>query len=137
MPAFTDHKIAAGWNNAGSLTKVGLIVATSNIAFPEPSGAQGGYNAGTIKQRMDLQLVVTGFNREQWMFNMLTYPQYRYLQTTYFAGGFSGKLTIRTRWQENSYANYNCVGQLAHDNLQTTQQGYLMVGLTLLDLVAI
>jgi hypothetical protein len=134
---FTDYKIAAGVSNTGGLAPIGSIVATSNIAFPEPAGAQGSYTPGIIKIRLDQQLVTVGKSRQVWLLYGLTFEQYRYLQSTYCGGGFSGKVTIRTRWQHTSYANYNAVLQLQHENLQETIQGYASVALTFVDLVVI
>lgn len=134
MPAFTDYSIAAGWNNVDDLEPIGLVVATSNIAFPEPAGAQSGFVPGIIKIRFDQVPVTVGLNRQRWVFGNLTYEQYRYLQTAYFGDGFGGKVTVRTRWQRQDYDNYNAIAQLRATDLQATFQGYASVFLDFVDL---
>src|ERR1051326_6908038 len=102
MTHFTEYSIASGWDAVDDLEPIGEILPMGSITFPEPAGAQSRFAPGIIKQRLDNQLVVVGFNRQEWLLWGLVYKQYRYLQDTYCSGGFSGKLTVRTRWQEQS-----------------------------------
>ena len=135
MPAFTEYAIAAGWNNAAGFVKIGLIVATSNIAFAEPA-AQQGYTPGQVIPRLDLLTTTVGISSQLWTLGM-TWEQYRYFQTTYCAGGFGGKMTVKTRWQNTAYANYNAVVRLQSENLNFNMTGFEDVQLTFFDLRAI
>ena len=130
MPAFTDYQIAAGHNNVAGLQKLALVVATSNIAFPDPA-AQQNYNPGKTVMRLDLKTTKVGVKSQIWMMGV-TWEQYRYMQTTY-----EGYVTIRTRWQNNAYANYNASLIVPTENLQFTLNGYANVPFLLMDLRAI
>jgi len=63
MPTFTDYKIAAGWNQSGSLTLIGGITATSDVKFAEPA-AQQNFSPGRILTRLDLLTSAVGVNSQ-------------------------------------------------------------------------
>ena len=101
----TQYAMAPGWDaDEEDLEFIGEIVPEGDIAFPEPIGAQSGFNPGVIKQRLDLMLTRVGVNRQTFLLGGITYPQYRHIQATYCGGGYSGKVTLQTRWQGNDYA---------------------------------
>jgi hypothetical protein len=102
------YKIAAGYNNAGSLVNIETIVPTGDSAFWPPEG-YGGYRPGESVVRADGTEYVAGFASTVWHFKRLTRAQYSYLQSTYCGGGWSGKVTIATRIGATSYANYNAI----------------------------
>jgi hypothetical protein len=139
MPAFTDYKIAAGHNNAGGLTLIGLIVPAGDIAFPEPT-ARLSYSPGVRRVRLDQQLYVAGFPAQTWEMPFLSLPQYQYLKTTYCGGGYSGLVTVRTRWNAGAYAHFNAVLQVPLEpELESLQAGnkWVRVPLKLMNLVAL
>lgn len=135
MPTFTDYKIAAGWDQAGSLALIGGITATSDVKFAEPA-AQQNYSPGKPLLRLDLNTTMVGVSSQVWIMGV-TWLQYTYLRTTYCAGGYGGKVTIRTRWQGGNYANYNSVLSIPTENLNFTLNGYSNVPFTFYDLRAI
>lgn len=137
MTTFTLHALAAGHDNIAGLTLIGAIVPSSDIHFPEPSGAQHGYKPGLLRIRLDGKAHEVGFNSETWLMSHLTFPQYKYLKTTYCAGGYRGFVTVKTRWQQNSYDEYNATIIIPQeDTLSKTYQGYENVPITFQDLVA-
>lgn len=135
MPTFTEYKIAAGNNNAAGLALIGGITATNDIPFAEPA-AQQNYRPGRLVLRLDTLTSEVGINSQMWMMG-LTWLQYTYLRATYCGGRYSGKVTIRTRWQGGSYANYNATLHIPTENLNFTLNGYSSVPLTFIDLRAI
>lgn len=106
MPVFQDYQIAAGHNNAAGLVNIGAITPSSGIPFPEPV-ARPNYTPGNHKIRLDGLDYVTGYAAHTWLMPFLDWRHYAYLQTTYCAGGYSGLVTIRTRYMSVAYANYN------------------------------
>lgn len=107
MPWF-DYQIAAGNNNAAGLTNIESITPSGNIAFPPPA-ARGYKNPGTRRVRGNGVSTYTGYVSQIWRMVSLTYEQYAYLKTTYCGGGYSGPVTVRTRFGTAAYANYNAV----------------------------
>lgn len=137
MPAFQDYKIAAGHNNAGSLVNIGLIVPSSHIAFIEPI-ARPNWNPGIQRIRLDVITYSAGFISQKWVMGILTFQQYDYLLSTYCGGGQSGHVTIRTRYRNHAYANYNATLHVpTPDELQSTGQGYQIVPLTFRKIIAL
>ena len=108
MVAFFDYKIAAGNNNAAGLVNIGTITPSSGILFPEPV-ARPNYTPGVHKIRLDGLDYQAGYASHVWMMPFLDWRHYDHLRTTYCAGGYSGKVTIRTRYMLVSYANYNAI----------------------------
>jgi hypothetical protein len=137
MPAFFDYKIAAGWNNAGSLTNIGAVVPSSNIRFFEPV-ARPSWNPGTIKIRLDALTYVAGYPSQVWLFQFMTFAQYAHFRTTWCGGAYSGKVTIRTRYQNANYFNANAIAILpVPDSFQATGQGYQNVSVLMRKIIAI
>ena len=137
MPAFHDYKIAAGWNNAGGLVNIGTIIPPGNIRFFEPV-ARGNWNPGLRRVGLDGHVSTAGFRSQIWLIQSMTYAQYDYLLSTFCAGGFSGNVTVRTRFRTTGYANYNAILEVpAADELDDTGRNYFSVRLLLKRLVAI
>lgn len=130
MPTFTEYKIAAGHDNAAGLTLIGSITATSNIQFAEPA-AQQLYKPKRSLLRLDGLVTKVGKDAQEWMMGV-TWEQYRYMQDTY-----EGAVTIRTRWQNKAYANYNAYLIVPTENLNFTLNGYSNVAFLFYDLVAL
>ena len=139
MPTFTDYRIAAGHNNAAGLTKLGKITPSGDIPFTEPT-AKLNYSPGTARLRLDAGIYAAGFKSQEWTLGFVTLKQYDYLKTTYCAGGYSGLVTVRTRWNSGSYANYNATLQLPTEaQLEQFRGGnkWVNVPVKLMNLVAI
>lgn len=111
----TDYKIAAGYNEAGTLAAITGIIPTDDQVFLEPLGF-GFYSAGEFRPRADGLRYLAGFGSTKWIFSALTPAQYAYLRTTYCNGGYSGKVTIRTPTGTTTWANFNAVMQLPMPN---------------------
>jgi hypothetical protein len=137
MPAFTDYSIAAAWNNAAGLVKVGLIVPASHIAFFEPVGRPS-WNPGITRIRLDAMNYQAGYESQEWLFQLMTFAHYAHFRTTYCGGGYSGKVTIRTRYQNTAYFNANAIAALPPaPELQSTGQGYQNVIVTMRKIIAL
>jgi hypothetical protein len=137
MPAFTSYSIAAGHNNAAGLVVVGLIVPSSHIAFFEPV-ARPSWNPGITRIRLDAMNYQAGYDSQEWLFQFMTFAHYAYFRTTYCGGGYSGKVTIRTRYQTASYFNANAIASLPlPSQLQSTGQGYQNVPVVMRKIIAL
>jgi hypothetical protein len=137
MPAFQNYQIAAGWNNAAGLVNIGLIVPSSHIAFVEPI-AKPNWNPGIQRIRLDGLSYSAGYSSQTWTLGFVTLQQYDYLLSTYTGGGQSGKVTIKTRYRNHAYANYNAIMSIPiPDELQATGQLYQSVPVTFRKLVAL
>lgn len=136
MPAYTDYALAAGNNNAAGLVKVGLIIPSSHIAFDEPI-ALPNFNPGIRKIRMDQHVYITGYKYQVWIFGFITYIQMDYLISTYGGGGYSGDVTIKTRYRSGSYFNANAVIDIPTEGLISTGIGYQSVAIQLRKIIPI
>lgn len=103
-----ETKIAAGNNNAAGLALVTALVTSPAIPFVEPrvvahtwSGAKR-VSAGTGQIRR------AGFKRLEWHFDFLWIVQFKHLYDTYQSLN-SGQVTIRTVFNNVTWANYNAV----------------------------
>jgi hypothetical protein len=108
--AIYDYRIAAGHNNTAGLVNVEDIAPPGDRAFYPPS-AYSSYNVGAIRLRLDGTAYTAGMPSVEWLFDVMTRAQWRYLQDTYTVGGnsHSGKVTVRTRDMDGAYTNYNAV----------------------------
>ena len=101
-----DAKIAAGFNQAGSLVLITSLTGTDGAAFLEPltvplvnRGARRFTGAGRVQR--------VGFEVVQWQ-SYVSLGQYATLQTTY-----ERDVTVRTTKGAVTYANYNAYLQLS------------------------
>lgn len=139
MPTFTDYQISAGNNNAAGLTKLGKITPSGDIPFCEPT-ARLNYSPGMRRLRLDGTIYAAGWKSQEWTLGFLTLKQYDHLKTTYCGGGYSGLVTVRTRFNSGGYANYNAVLQLPTEaELEQNRGGnkWTNVPLKLMNLVAL
>lgn len=137
MVAFQDNKIAAGNNNAVGLVNIGLIVPSSHIAFIEPI-ARPNWNPGIQRIRLDALTYSAGYPAQVWIMGIVTFQQYDYLLSTYCGGGQSGKVTVRLRYRNHAYANYNAVLHVpVPDTFQSTGQGFQNLQLLFRKLIAL
>lgn len=96
MPVY-DYRIAAGHNVAlASLVNIESLAPAGDVAFYPPRSF-GTYTAGAVRVRTDGRVYLAGYPSVVWRFGLLTRAQFRYLQTTYCGGGYSGAVTIYTR----------------------------------------
>lgn len=96
MPVY-DYRIAAGHNvPLASLINIETIIPSGDVAFYPPR-AWGNYSAGAVRIRTDGHVYLAGYPSVIWRFGLMTRRQFRYLQTTYCNGGYSGAVTIYTR----------------------------------------
>lgn len=113
MPQY-DYRIAAGHGVAlVSLTNIESITPTNDIAFRAPR-AFGLRDVGIFKIRGDGLNYTAGYASVIWRFDVLSWRQYEYLQTTYCNSAFDGKVTIYTRTSKTSstYTRYNAILKL-------------------------
>lgn len=104
-----DYQIAAGINNEAGLVNLETVTVVGDT---KPFFAPVGYSSfkpGVRKIRSDGTLAITGFPSAYWIIPIVTRKQWEYVQDTYCNGGYSGKVTIRTRIGRAAYANYNAV----------------------------
>ncbi len=113
MPSYApwqEYAIAAGWNNTALLKTIESITPPSDRPF-YPVNGYSSFNPGAIRIRGDGSIYLAGYPSCGWRFSAMTRKQYQYLMSTYTVGGnsYSGKVTIRTRKDDGTFANYNAV----------------------------
>lgn len=114
-----QYQIAAGWNNASGLRGLeGVFIANDFIPF-KTFKSWGNFNPGDAVVRGDGTVVFDGYPSCVWMFSIITRLQVQYLQDTYCAGSYSGKVTIKTSTDNvnattalPAFENYNAVLRL-------------------------
>lgn len=107
---FQDYQLAAGHDNAGGLTNVETTIPASQQQTFLPQG-RGNFDEGVLRVRGDGLTYLTGFQAFSWPLDVLPYAQWDFMRTTYTTGGnsFSGKVTVRTRLIDGTYANFNAL----------------------------
>ena len=104
---YPDYKLAAGHNNAAGLAVVEGVKPSGDIyAFTYPKSLGTG-DPGQRETREDGLDYFAGYLYDEWHYAVMTRIQRNYLRTTYCASGYSGKVTVRTRVDAETYANYN------------------------------
>lgn len=109
MALQSNLQIAAGNDNAAGLTAIESVLTLTSSARGIVQ-SWGNYTKGIQKFRADGTIYNAGFPSTRWVFPVLGFAQYVYLQTTYCggAGNYSGLVTIKTNAISNStYTNYN------------------------------
>lgn len=97
-----DFRIGAGNGLAlAALTNIEMLEK-----IPPPTHT---YSPGVYRTRGDGTLYIAGYASVLWTFAALTRPQVTFLQTTYCASGYSGKVTIYTRTGGTAYTRYSAV----------------------------
>ena len=109
--AIQGYQWAAGWDATGSFQNVEDDLPTYDGGYPVLVQGRGMYSPGTIKVRADKLREVVGFASFTWLLAALTVAQYDHIQSNYTTGGnsYSGAVTVRTRSNDDSYANFNAV----------------------------
>jgi|SRR6056297_320076 len=133
-----QYKIAVGNNNAAGLTALESITPAGDNNFA-PLRIYWNYNPGDRRIRADGTLYHAGFPSQLWRARVLTKLQWLYLKDTYCNSGYSGAVTIRTRFGDpDTYANYNAILTLPKE-IDTTQTSrvYVDVDLVFTRLVAL
>ena len=121
--AYQDYRIAAGHNNAAGLVNIEAIT-TGGLYFP-PVRSRTTYEQGQAVERADGTLTFDGKPTVEWVMQALEPVMYSYLKTTYCAGGYSGLVTIRTRTDGTTYANFNALLRLPMPNaLRSSEAGW-------------
>lgn len=114
-----QYQIAAGNNNTAGLVALESITPAGDIQFA-PVRAYWNYTPGSQRTRADGTLYFAGFASQAWICRVLTKAQWQYLKTTYCNGGYSGEVTIRTRFgNPDAYANYNAILNLPVESATT------------------
>lgn len=123
MPRY-GYQIAAGYGNTAGLINIETIIPTGDRAFFAPV-AYNNYKPGIRKIRTDGLLYISGFGTSYWILPAATRPQIELLQDNYCAGGFNGKVTIRTRINRRVYANFRAILSLPDpDTMRRIFLGY-------------
>jgi len=133
MVHFSQHQIASGFNNVAGYDYVGELVGSDGLQFSEPVGANHGFNPGKVIVRLDGLTATAGKNKQTFVMGM-SFAQYIYLQDTYLGGGFSGKVTVRTRWMDNAWDDYNAILTIQSEGMPPVWGGYREVQWTYSDL---
>ena len=109
----SDHKWAAGFNNAAGLALVSSDVPSfQGVVFRVRSKP---LDEGIVRTRGDKTAGVYGFQTVIWYVDAMSDQQYLYIRSTYTPGGtgLSAKMTIRTLTGYPSgvatYANFSAV----------------------------
>lgn len=105
MPIVTfEAKIASGYDNVAGLTLITSLSASS-IPFMECNElVDVAYTRGQAKVSTTGRVRYAGYPSKTWVSSLLWLPQWDYLRSTY-----EGEVTIRTRLNGNTYANYNAI----------------------------
>jgi len=133
-----SYQIAVGNNNAAGLTSLEALTPASDTHFA-PVRVYWNYDPGARRIRSDGTLYHAGFPSQVWQASVLTKSQWQYLKATYCNSGYSGAVTIRTRFSDpTTYANYNAILTLPKE-IETQQRSrvYIDVALTFTRLVAL
>lgn len=102
--AVDDNQIASGWNNAAGLVNIETLVDSNGVyVAPLLYGGLGNYTRGLRRVGSDGVVYYEGYAVKVWTSVFLTYLQYDVVLA------YSGKVTLRTRLNSGSYANYNAV----------------------------
>lgn len=104
MPEWTSEaKIAAGYNNAGSLALVTSLATTPAIPFLEVQTLKGN-RRGVPRVATSGVPRRSGSKSTQWVSSLLWVVQF-----TYLVANYEGKVTIRTTLNNVTWANYNAI----------------------------
>jgi hypothetical protein len=106
-----NYKLAAGYNQAGSLaTLEGILPSGDIFAFQPVSGGFQDYDPGVLKIGPTGEYRVGGYASTVWRLSFVTAKQEAYLRDTFCSSGHSGEVTMRTDTVTAlSFANYNAV----------------------------
>lgn len=104
----SEAKIAAAYNNAAGLTLVTALVTSPVIPFQEPKTVPYTWRGVRRVSAGTGQIRRAGFKRLEWRFDILWVVQYMHLVSTFEATN-SGQVTIRTTFNNITWANYNAV----------------------------
>jgi len=117
MTAFTpNYQLAAGHNNAGSLTPVNELTDSNGVKLVMPR-ALPFHEEGELVIRANASPAYRGFDTQDWYFSVLLKAQYYLLRNTY-----TGLVTVKTDITD-AFANYNA--SLWIDPKPAGQYGYL------------
>lgn len=113
MPTYApwqEYALAYGNNNAASLQSIESITPSGDRGFVAVQGYSS-YDEGIVNVRQDGLIYISGYPTAAWVFSALTRKQYQYLQSNYTVGGtsLSGYVTVRTRKEDGTFANFNAV----------------------------
>lgn len=116
--AIFEYQIAAGYNNAAGLVNIETIKPSSDFLYFWAPVSTDKYSPGIKRVRLDGVRARFGKASTAWPFDLMTFLQFKYIRDTYCNGGYSGKVTIRTRVGVNTYANFNAVLDMDEESLQ-------------------
>ncbi len=103
---YGNYKLAAAWNNAAGLSPIETILAVEGM-YPAPLGT---YDPGERRKTGDGLDYFRGYPSCQWPFVFIYWAKHKSLMSTYCAGSYSGKVTVRTRIDDSAnYANFNAI----------------------------
>lgn len=98
--------ICAGYNQPlGNLLPIALIKVNGRN-FAEPK-VQYFYSPGKQLIRADGSVYNSGFAMVNWLFGLMYFDQYPYLQSAYAGGGWSGPVTILTTLNDVTFSRMN------------------------------
>ena len=116
--------IAAGNNNAAGLTAWTAIAPSGTTDYLREPYIDGGYIPGEEQIKADGTSYHAGFPTITLTFSYMLYSQLEHLRTTYCGGGWTGKVTLRTKLTKGgSEANYNAIMRLPFPSESNEQIG--------------
>lgn len=131
----SEYALAVGFNNAANLLRLDTVIINNR---PIVVRGVGRYNGGELQTNTNGRATFIGYASITWEFSVLTYAMYEYLNATFCGGVYSGDVTLRTRRDGASYANYNGVLTLPFTSELTKRFGaYTNVSVQLTRLEAI
>lgn len=123
-----DYRIVVAFNNAPNLVNIEIAIP---LYRDKPLIVQGiPLDGGIHRIGADKSIYRTGFSMIEWLAPCMGRNQYYFIQDTYTRGGnsFDGPVTIRTRFDDTTFANYSATLQLPKPStLQRKYDSYLGV----------
>jgi hypothetical protein len=109
MP-FQNYQWASGFGNTEAFVNVEDDV-TKYRNKPLIVSGRARFDDGILRTRADLLRYLTGLKSFTWTVPVMSIAQYEYIQTNYTVGGnsFSGRMTIKTRISDDTYADFNAI----------------------------
>lgn len=131
-----QYAIGAGYNMPLiSLVRISVIIPTDDIAFASPKGTPL-YNPGSPYTNTNGVIATTGFRKQTWRFDFMTYEQWAYLSSTYCSGGISGPVTILTTLGSSTFYRMNAIIDIKQPTVFQSSNWYQRVDIDFTRLAA-
>lgn len=116
MPVYQPNLQIGVGHDAMTLTAIEAITPSGDRPFL-PVRSYGTYDIGDRRTRLNGRPYFAGVSSVQFISEVMTIAQFKYLKTTYCAGGYSGLVTINVRLDDPAtYAEYDATLILPKEN---------------------